>query len=208
MPVTRWPKLVEAWLHTIKFCRPRQPRSKRLNNFVKPGNLMQRRKFLETLLATGSTAWLANPSLLGAIERPSQAPGREPVLSPKVKRVFVVFKCHFDAGFIDTQANVVHRYFNEFFPKAIETAGTAPPFRLTALRLDDRILAPLRISRASGLGAAQEDGTSHPVGLYRVARAPIQLADRADGPIADLGRTRAFLNRSTVVSAAKPPAQK
>ncbi len=83
---------------------------------------MQRRKFLETLLATGSTAWLANPSLLGAIERPSQAPGREPVLLPEVKRVFVVFKCHFDAGFIDTQANVVHRYFNEFFPKAIETA--------------------------------------------------------------------------------------
>jgi hypothetical protein len=33
-----------------------------------------------------------------------------------------MFKCHFDAGFIDTQANVVHRYFNEYFPKAITIA--------------------------------------------------------------------------------------
>jgi Domain of unknown function (DUF5054) len=39
-----------------------------------------------------------------------------------IKRVLAVFKCHFDAGFINTQANVVRRYFDEFFPKAIETA--------------------------------------------------------------------------------------
>src|ERR1035441_2796783 len=31
-----------------------------------------------------------------------------------------MFKCHFDAGFIDTQTNVVHRYFNEYFPHAVE----------------------------------------------------------------------------------------
>src|SRR6202000_2706449 len=53
----------------------------------------------------------------------SQAPSvPTPPPSPEIKRVLIVFKCHFDAGFIDTQANVVHRYFNEFFPKAIETA--------------------------------------------------------------------------------------
>src|SRR6201999_1799443 len=52
-----------------------------------------------------------------------QTPAKTPPLpSPEIKRVHVVFKCHFDAGFIDTQANVVHRYFNEFFPKAIDTA--------------------------------------------------------------------------------------
>ena len=36
-----------------------------------------------------------------------------------------MFKCHFDAGFIDTQYNVVHQYFNQYFPQAIEVARTA-----------------------------------------------------------------------------------
>jgi Domain of unknown function (DUF5054) len=85
---------------------------------------MRRRKFLETLLATGSTAWIANTAstpldAATLLQTPSAAP---PPPSPEIKRVLVVFKCHFDAGFIDTQANVVHRYFNEFFPKAIDTA--------------------------------------------------------------------------------------
>jgi hypothetical protein len=85
---------------------------------------MRRRKFLETLLASGSTAWLANAAefpldAATLLQTPSAPP---PKPSPEIKRVLVVFKCHFDAGFIDTQANVVHRYFAEFFPKAIETA--------------------------------------------------------------------------------------
>ena len=41
---------------------------------------------------------------------------------PSVKRVLVMFKCHFDAGFIDTQAAVVHKYFTQFFPQAVEIA--------------------------------------------------------------------------------------
>ena len=84
---------------------------------------MRRRKFLETLLATGTTAWIAGaPSSLDAAtlwQTPAVTP---PPPSPEIKRVLILFKCHFDAGFIDTQANVVHRYFNEFFPKAINTA--------------------------------------------------------------------------------------
>ncbi|MGB7265767.1 MAG: DUF5054 domain-containing protein, partial [Terracidiphilus sp.] len=45
---------------------------------------------------------------------------------PSVKRVLVMFKCHFDAGFVDTQYNVVHkRYFEKFFPEAIEVARAA-----------------------------------------------------------------------------------
>ena len=43
-----------------------------------------------------------------------------PAPNPSVKRVLAMFKCHFDAGFIDTQANVLHRYFTEYFPHAIE----------------------------------------------------------------------------------------
>jgi hypothetical protein len=34
-----------------------------------------------------------------------------------------MFKCHFDAGFIDTQAAVVHKYFARYFPEAIRTAA-------------------------------------------------------------------------------------
>ena len=49
----------------------------------------------------------------------------EPKPDPEVKRVLVMFKCHFDAGFIDTQANVVKRYFKEYFPRAIEVARKA-----------------------------------------------------------------------------------
>jgi Domain of unknown function (DUF5054) len=83
---------------------------------------MRRRRFLETLLATGTTAWIAGtPSPLDATA-PQAPTATPPPPSPEIKRVLIVFKCHFDAGFIDTQANVVHRYFNEFFPKAIDTA--------------------------------------------------------------------------------------
>jgi Domain of unknown function (DUF5054) len=83
---------------------------------------MRRRKFLESLLATGSTAWIAGASRLNAAALLQSPAATAHPPSPEIKRVLIVFKCHFDAGFIDTQANVVHRYFNEFFPKAIATA--------------------------------------------------------------------------------------
>ncbi|HEX3120820.1 MAG TPA: DUF5054 domain-containing protein, partial [Candidatus Acidoferrum sp.] len=83
---------------------------------------MRRRKFLEALLVTGSTAWVANAAPFDPTKLLQTPTAATPAPSPEIKRVLVVFKCHFDAGFIDTQANVVHRYFNEFFPKAIATA--------------------------------------------------------------------------------------
>ncbi len=46
-----------------------------------------------------------------------------PASDPSVKRVLVMFKCHFDAGFIDTQAAVVNRYFKQYFPQAIQLAS-------------------------------------------------------------------------------------
>src|SRR5260370_41493041 len=46
-----------------------------------------------------------------------------PAPEPGVKRVLVMFNCHFDAGFVDTQTAVVHRYFTEYFPRAIDLAG-------------------------------------------------------------------------------------
>ena len=78
---------------------------------------MHRRTFMKSATALAT----------GLILRPdagfAQAPDIAPAPDPAVKRVLVMFKCHFDAGFIDTQANVVHKYFARYFPDAIELAS-------------------------------------------------------------------------------------
>lgn len=73
---------------------------------------MRRRDFIGSLL--GALASKALP--LGA-----QSPSVSPELS--LKRALVMFKCHFDAGFIDTQAAVVQQYFTESFPNAMALAS-------------------------------------------------------------------------------------
>ncbi len=78
--------------------------------------LETRREFMKSLLGS---ALLSRPSSLLAL----QASAAVPAPDPGVKRVLVMFKCHFDAGFIDTQAAVVRRYFKEYFPQAIDLAG-------------------------------------------------------------------------------------
>jgi hypothetical protein len=62
---------------------------------------MKRRHFVSTLLAAGGTLLAAAP----------------------VKRVLVMFKCHLDVGFVDTQAAIIRRYFDQFFPQAISIAS-------------------------------------------------------------------------------------
>src|SRR5579875_3765305 len=79
---------------------------------------MQRRRFVQSSLLLLGGAALARPC--GALALESLAPPAPP--DPGVQRVLVMFKCHFDAGFIDTQAHVVHRYFDEYYPQAIRTA--------------------------------------------------------------------------------------
>lgn len=77
---------------------------------------MKRRDFVKTMTAAGAALMLdaGRPRLL-------RAQAVEP--DDSVRRVLVMFKCHFDAGFIDTQYNVVvGRYFENFFPEAIELA--------------------------------------------------------------------------------------
>jgi len=79
---------------------------------------MKRRDFVKamSIVGAGLTVGPRGAFLLNAEEM-------QP--NPAVKRVAVMFKCHFDAGFIDTQYNVVHKYFNQYFPHAIEIARTA-----------------------------------------------------------------------------------
>jgi hypothetical protein len=87
-----------------------------LNIFMqttKPARV-RRREFIKSMLS-GALLWKA-PALLAL-----QGSATPPV--PGVKRVLVMFKCHFDAGFADTQAAIVGRYFTEYFPQAIALAG-------------------------------------------------------------------------------------
>jgi hypothetical protein len=76
---------------------------------------MRRRDFLSgTIMTAGAAA-------LGQWPEPAcAATGAE---TSDVKRVLATFKCHFDVGFTDTQANVVRRYFDQHFPHAVETAA-------------------------------------------------------------------------------------
>jgi len=79
---------------------------------------MKRREFVKGMTAVGAGLLLRPSAFAG------QAQGTvEPDAS--VRRVMVMFKCHFDAGFIDTQSNVVHKYFDQYFPHAIEIARAA-----------------------------------------------------------------------------------
>ena len=73
---------------------------------------MQRRTLLRNSALTLGGAILAKALPVRALDAPNP--------DPSVKRVLAMFKCHFDAGFIDTQTAVVHRYMNEYFPHAIE----------------------------------------------------------------------------------------
>jgi hypothetical protein len=78
---------------------------------------MKRRGFLKSVLATGGVVACGPHVLHGRMV--SDAP-----VDPAVKRVLVMFKCHFDLGFIDTQAAIIHTYFEKHFPEALRIAAT------------------------------------------------------------------------------------
>jgi hypothetical protein len=79
---------------------------------------MRRREFVKTMTAAGAALLAPGARNAWSVDQPAS--------NPDIKRVLVMCKCHFDAGFIDTQYNVVHkRYFNEYFPRAIEIARSA-----------------------------------------------------------------------------------
>ncbi len=41
----------------------------------------------------------------------------------QIKRVLVMFKCHLDIGFVDTQAAIIRKYFEQYYPLAINIAA-------------------------------------------------------------------------------------
>ncbi|HVJ09843.1 MAG TPA: DUF5054 domain-containing protein [Acidisarcina sp.] len=74
---------------------------------------MKRRDFLKGGLATGAitTYGAHGMDALGALTPSDPA---------ATKRVLVIFKCHLDLGFIDTQANVIRKYFDVYYPQALK----------------------------------------------------------------------------------------
>lgn len=48
----------------------------------------------------------------------------DPAPDPAVTRVLVMFKCHLDVGFVDTQAAIVRKYYDLYFPQAIQLANS------------------------------------------------------------------------------------
>src|SRR5690242_13300956 len=77
---------------------------------------MNRRRFVSHLFGVGSVVFSGGS--LGAAQTKT-ARG-----DLNVKRVLVMFKCHLDVGFVDTQAAVIRKYFEQHFPNAIQIAKT------------------------------------------------------------------------------------
>ena len=75
---------------------------------------MKRRSFIRDI-ALGTAGLLSGKSSLATSNQRSDQ-------ASAVKQVLVMFKCHFDCGFIDTQAGVIRKYFEEYYPKAIDIA--------------------------------------------------------------------------------------
>lgn len=67
---------------------------------------MKRRDFLWAAIAAGGALPAAHAQSSAA----------------QVQRVLVMFKCHFDLGFINTQAAVMRMYFDKFYPGAMQIA--------------------------------------------------------------------------------------
>ncbi len=72
---------------------------------------MKRRHFLSGLMSAG-TLYSAAGGRLSALALQAEA--------ASVTRVLVMFKCHLDVGFVDTQAAIMRLYFDHYFPKAID----------------------------------------------------------------------------------------
>ena len=77
---------------------------------------MNRRRFVSNMVGAGCLAFG------GSRFAAAQTAAPKPDLS--IKRVLVMFKCHLDVGFIDTQAAVIKKYFEQHFPNAIQIAKT------------------------------------------------------------------------------------
>jgi hypothetical protein len=75
---------------------------------------LRRREFVKGVLSAGG-ALACKPGFGQGVGMPAGAAG--------IKRVLVIFMCHLDVGFTNTQAAVVSKYFDQYFPEAIRVAA-------------------------------------------------------------------------------------
>ncbi len=140
---------------------------------------MQRREFIKAISAAGTGLLLSSSSLSASAQQAIPSP------DPGIKRVLIMFKCHFDAGFIDTQAAVVHKYFSNYFPHAIQIAadqraqGGRPYVWTTGSWLLYEYL-----EQASPEERKRMDASRQPR-RHRMARPALHLADRAHRSLDD-----------------------
>jgi hypothetical protein len=69
----------------------------------------------------GVAAAVARPSWRALAETSETQATLPP--DPAIRRVLIIFKCHLDLGFTDTQANVMHTYFKQYYPQAMAIAA-------------------------------------------------------------------------------------
>ena len=78
---------------------------------------MNRRHFLQQALFAGGALACDQGNPLASAD-PSTS-----LVNPGIRRVLVIFKCHFDAGFANTQANIIREYFDIYYPRAMQVAA-------------------------------------------------------------------------------------
>ena len=81
---------------------------------------MKRREFVKSAAVYSTTIAAGLPWRSFAS---AQQPAGAPPVDPEVKRVLMIFKCHLDVGFTDTQAKVMDLYFKQYYPQAMRTAA-------------------------------------------------------------------------------------
>src|ERR1017187_10052792 len=75
---------------------------------------MQRRELLKGMTAAAFGMCLKSADQQAWAEGPNQ----------QVKTVYVIYKCHLDVGFTDTEHGVIRTYFDDYLPRAMDTAET------------------------------------------------------------------------------------
>src|ERR1035441_1842041 len=75
---------------------------------------MRRRELLKGITA----------GALGVCGDPAMRVAQSQEARPTIKTVYVIYKCHLDLGFTDTERAVVRTYFDKFLPQAMEVAQT------------------------------------------------------------------------------------
>jgi hypothetical protein len=81
---------------------------------------LKRREFVKSAVLSAAAVAAGSPwQRLAAAQQPTTAPS----VDSEVKHVLMIFKCHLDVGFTDTQANVMQLYFKRYYPQAMATAA-------------------------------------------------------------------------------------